>query len=1194
MNILTDCIRTDGEYAQLLDAVREGFRTKAQPILVSGLCDGASDALCTALLEDASAFSTQCALFVCADEKDCLRTVELLNRFGHRAAFFPARDLSFYDITASHEYEHERLLVLSGVLLDSYDAVVTTPDAALGYTMPVERLREALFTVDFNVEIEPSALAERLLNLGYARVESVEGIGQFAMRGGIIDIYPPFATFMDTDGEEIHGANPLRIELFGDAVDRMGIFDTDTQRIRTAVSRATLPPARELIYGAEERGRIQRAVRAQYRLCHDAQAKEVLKKEIATIEGDSHAELRFADAYMTLIYPEKETLLSYFQKKNLTVVRSAAAVRDRLKAAEWRMNENIKALLESETVSGKYAEYSLPAGAFEAFLADRVCVYADALVAGMSGKRLSGIFGFRTKHMISYAENFKLLCEDLTDLFADGHRVIVIAENRTAGRHLREMLRDGGFVAVTEEEGRYYRAKDLQSGTVFIVWSQYLYGYELITPRVAVLSTNPDAKTGSLRQSGYTTRRKKKTQDARSIMSWAELQTGDLVVHESYGIGRYTGIENVTSLGVSRDYIGIQFDGTDKLFLPVEQMDKVSKYIGPHADDGTLKLSRLSGTDWAKAKQRVKTAVRNMAKELIQLYAGRLRQPGYAFPEDDAMQRDFEAAFAYEETQGQIDAIADIKADMEKPVPMDRLLCGDVGYGKTEVALRAAFKAVMGGKQVAILVPTTLLALQHYQTALSRMRPFAVNVDVISRFRTPKQQTQTLARLARGDLDILIGTHRLLGKDIAFHDLGLLIVDEEQRFGVAQKEKLKKMAKNVDVLTLSATPIPRTLSMAMGGIRDISLLDEAPGNRLPVQTYVLEHDPLVIEDAIRRELRRGGQVFYLYNYVDTIDRVAAKLAEQFPDARVTVAHGKMDKEQLESIWEEMLAGNIDILVCTTIIETGVDVPNANTLIVENAHRMGLSQLHQIRGRVGRSARRAYAYFTYPPNQCVSEIAEKRLEAVREYAEFGAGFRIALRDMEIRGAGNLLGAEQHGHMDSIGYDLYIRLLNDAVIEEQGGKLPEKRECAVSIRVDANIPAQYVRYPAQRMSLYKRIALIRNEYDRLDMTDELLDRFGELPRPTENLLMIALIRALALECRLKQIKQEGNEVRMYPEKFDFPVLSSVAAAFDGRIRVVMVGEPHISLRLRKGDAILMLLRDVLEKYTQISQKLHEEKT
>ncbi len=1193
MNILTDCIRADAEYSQLLGAVRENFRSKALPILANGLCEGASDAFCVALLEDASAFSPHCALIICPEEKECLHTVELLERFGHRAAFFPARDLSFYDITASHEYEHERLLVLSGLVSGTYEAVVTTPDAALGYTIPPERLRDAMFTVDFDHEIEPAVLAGRLVELGYVRVEAVEASGQFAVRGGIIDVFPPFGLFTDQEGEEVHGANPLRIELFGDCVDRMGIFDVDSQRIRIPVSRAVLPPARELIYGAEVRGRIERAVRAQYRLCKNEQAKEVLKKEIAVLDDpDGAMELRFADAYMTLIYPEKESLLSYFSEKNLVLVRSTTAVRDRLKASEWRMNESIKELLESGTVAGKYAEYSLPSGTLETFLADRVCVHVDALSSGMSGKRLSGIFGFRTKHMVSYAENFRLLCEDLTGFFADGHRVILIAENHTAGVHLQEMLREENFVAVTEEEAGAYRAKDLEPGVVLICWREYLYGYEMIAPRIAVLSTNPDARTGALRPGGYTARRKKKRQDARSIMSWEELQTGDLVVHEAYGIGRYTGIENVVSLGVSRDYIGIQFDGSDKLFLPVEQMDKVSKYIGPHADDGMLKLSRLGGTEWGKAKQRVKAAVRDMAKELIRLYAGRLRQPGFAFPEDDAMQRDFENAFAYEETQGQLDAIADIKTDMEKPVPMDRLLCGDVGYGKTEVALRAAFKAVLGGKQVAILVPTTLLALQHYQTALSRMRSFAVSVDMISRFRSPKEQTQTLARVARGDVDILIGTHRLLGKDIHFHDLGLLIVDEEQRFGVAQKEKLKQMAKNVDVLTLSATPLPRTLNMAMGGIRDISLLDEAPGNRLPVQTYVLEHDRLVIEDAIRRELRRGGQVFYLYNYVDSIDRVAAQLAKDIPDARITVAHGKMEKEELEEIWERMLSGEIDILVCTTIIETGVDIPNANTLIVENAHKLGLSQLHQIRGRVGRSARRAYAYFTYPPEKSISEIAEKRLEAIREYAEFGAGFRIAMRDMEIRGAGNLLGAEQHGHMDTVGYDLYIRLLNEAVIEEQGGQLPKKRECAVTINVDANIPAQYVRYPAQRMSLYKRIALIRNEFDRQDMTDELLDRFGELPAPTENLLMIALIRALALECGLKQIKQEGNEVRMYPEKFDFPVLSSVAAAFDGRMRVVVMGEPHISLRVRKEDNVLKIVHDVLEKYTQISQDIHKE--
>ena len=614
-------------------------------------------------------------------------------------------------------------------------------------------------------------------------------------------------------------------------------------------------------------------------------------------------------------------------------------------------------------------------------------------------------------------------------------------------------------------------------------------------------------------------------------------------------------------------------------------MDMVSRYIGARAEDGSVKLSHFGGTEWGKAKSRARAAVADIAKDLIKLYAERMKRPGFSFPADDDFQKDFEAAFEYNETDGQLDAIEDIKSDMMRAVPMDRLLCGDVGYGKTEVAFRAAYKAVLGGKQVAILVPTTILALQHYQTATTRMRGFPVTIDMVSRFRTPKQQAATMRAVGRGEVDIIIGTHRLLSKDVEFKDLGLLIIDEEQRFGVAQKEKIKQLCGNIDVLSLSATPIPRTLNMAMGGIRDISVLDEAPGDRLPVQTYVLEHDELIIVEAIRREMRRGGQVFYLHNNVEDIDLVAGKLRSALPDAAIVTAHGKMDHETLEDIWQKMLMGEIDILVCTTIIETGVDVPNANTLIVDNAHRLGLSQLHQIRGRVGRSSRRAYAYFTYPAGRALTEIAEKRLEAVREYAEFGAGFRIALRDLELRGAGNLLGAQQHGHLDAVGYDLYIKMLNEAVLTERGEVIKAPPECTMTLNVSAHIPASYVSSAAQRMSLYKRIAQIRDQLDREDITDELLDRYGDLPAPVSNLLYIALIRALGRQCGFDKIMEEGNSIRLYAEEIDTDVWMELAGKYSGSIKLMAAPSEHIMVKMPTGSKVCDFLRGLLEKYLEI---------
>ncbi len=1187
MSLLTQCIRSDPEYRQLCRVAERNFRDKPLPILASGLCEGASDAFSVSITEDLrAACKGTPALFVCPEEKDCLRLLGVLERSGMRAAFFMARDLTFYNITASHEYEHERLKVLSGILCGDYDAVVTTPDATLGYTIPPERLRAATLHIDENTQTSPEKLAKQLLDAGYVRADQVDSHGQFAMRGGILDIYPPHGHFTDSDGGERIGTFALRIEFFGDDIDRMGLFDPDTQRMSESVRSAAFPPAREILPDREALLSLKRVLAAQLKSVHEERATEELLKECSAVEGalDGSRELHFLDKYITLIYPEKRSLLDYFSTRSLVCIRGTNAVYDRIKASAWHMGETVTALLEDGTISSKYTDYTKPAVAFERFCDSNVTVHVDSIAHSISDKRLSGLFGFRSRHTVSYVENEALFTEDLRAYVQNGYRALILTENEAEARATEKKLREDGFVVLPETA----EPDEMERGTVSVIWKNALPGFELPVPKFVILSLGADARAGSLSLSGKSTVRKKKKKNTKSILSYAELESGDYVVHETYGIGRYTGIETLTCEGITRDYIGIQYAGSDKLFIPVEQLDKVSKYIGAHADDGLVKLSKMGGEAWKKTKARAKSAVKDMAKDLIRLYAERLRLPGHAFPADDSYQKAFEEAFPYEETESQISAADEIKGDMMRAVPMDRLLCGDVGYGKTEVALRAAYKAVLGGKQVALLVPTTLLALQHYQTIVSRMRSFAVNVDMISRFRTSSQQSQTLRRLARGEVDIIVGTHRLLSKDIKFHDLGLVIIDEEQRFGVAQKEKLKQLTGGVDVLSLSATPIPRTLNMAMGGIRDISILDDAPGDRLPVQTYVFEKDGLIVEEAIRRELRRGGQVFYLFNNVEGINTAAAQLAEAIPEVRITVAHGKMDKEELERIWERMLGGEIDILVCTTIIETGVDIANANTLIVENAHRLGLSQLHQIRGRIGRSSRRAYAYFTYPAFRSIPEIAQKRLEAIREYAEFGAGFKIALRDMEIRGAGNILGAEQHGHLDAIGYDLYIKLLNRAVLEEKGEETEEPAECTVNLQYDAHLPEKYVPYPAQRMALYKKIALISNEEDLSDVTDELLDRYGEPPLPTQNLLHIALIHTLAVKCGITSIRQDTVGIHITPQRMDFDIWSDLSATYPGRLRMVMSGEGHICYRPQKEDEPLVLLHKMFEKYIEFRHR------
>lgn len=1185
MNILTDSVRADKEYGQLLTTVKslKSARTPL-PVLVSGLCDGATDAVYAALSEDTKKFDKRPILMICSEEKECVRLCTLLSRFGVRAGFYMGRDLTFYNITASHEIEHERLHVLSGLLEGAYDCILTTPDAALGYTIPPDTLISATNSIEYGkTAIEPAELASKLVSAGYVRVELVEAAGQFALRGGIVDVYPPFAKYKDIEKNEITGSYPFRIELFGDEIDRMEIFDPETQRMTVTLDRVEFAPARELLISDGKRKELREAIEARLARCKDDRAREELKSELFAVENNS--DINFADKYITLIYPERICLLDYFAKQTSVFLRDTTACNERLQSAEWHMDQTAEELLEGGTIASKFVDYFKRKNDFETFLSCSVCIHFNSLGQGMTGEKLGGMFSFRAKHMVSYSENLPLLCEDIESYRRASYKIILVAENESAAKNLASLLNEKGFSSVVETDKGDYTIENLPKDVIMVKWKQYIKGFELPTPRIAVLSTAPEDRDGALNVGGRLKRKKKKRSGTETILSYNDLEVGDFVVHEVHGIGQFMGIENMTVGGVSRDYINIKYAGSDRLFLPVEKLDMVSKYIGAHSDDGLVKLSRFGGAEWGRAKSKAKAAVKDIAKELVKLYAERSRKPGFAFPEDDDLQADFETAFEYEETQCQLDAIEDIKEDMMAPTPMDRLLCGDVGFGKTEVAMRAAYKAVLGGKQVAVLVPTTILALQHFGTFTSRMRAFSVNVDMISRFRTPKQQELSLRKLKRGDTDIIIGTHRLVGKDIEFKDLGLLIVDEEQRFGVAQKEKLKQIAGNVDVLTLTATPIPRTLNMAMGGIRDISVLDEAPGDRLPVQTYVLEHDELIIIEAIKRELRRGGQVFYLYNIVETIDLCAAKIAKAIPEARVTVAHGKMDKEYLEDIWSEMLRGEIDILVCTTIIETGVDIPNANTLIVENSQRLGLSQLHQIRGRVGRSSRRAYAYFTYPPDRVVNEIATKRLEAIRDFAEFGAGFKIAIRDLEIRGAGNLLGAEQHGHLDAVGYELYIKLLNEAVLEEKGEKIPEKKECTLTLLCDAYIPERYVEFSAQRMGLYKRIANLETPEDRDDMIDELIDRYGDVPRPVMDLLTVAIARSAAMRCDISSVVEENTELKIYPSVFDFEVWSELSDEFKGRIRLVMSDEPMICFRKQKGDNIPALLFNLFSRYEKI---------
>ncbi|MBR5314476.1 MAG: transcription-repair coupling factor [Clostridia bacterium] len=937
MNSIPLSLHLDKEYLQILDCVDIQLRQKMLPLVVSGMPPVVEKAFLASFCKDFYEKHQKCILLLVKDDKSVIQIADYLKSEGVKALRFLRRELNIYNISASHENEHERLLVLSKLLSGGIEAVVATPAAAMSITMPREVLDRNKFFFGIGDIDEPQDMVLRLVNMGYTRVENVEYVGQFSARGGIIDIFPPL-------GNESEN-NPYRIEFFDNEIDRICIFDRMSQRVIENRDFIEILPVREVLYDNVSLAAVKKEIKECLKKCGNSDSEKELEGELAAIDGGQP--LNFMDKYISLIYPEKECLLDYLGSETAVLLSGTNAINEQIDAVERLDGEIISTLLEHGTVRNGKTQFSVDASIVKAFLESNLVIHLNTFAVGLSGVKISGMFSMRCRQLTSYFKKYELLKEDLSAFVKGKYKILLACENDAEVKSMLDALVSDGFQAVVAGS----EPEKFATGVVYVAAEKLDCGFELFGPKFAALTLYSD---DSNRFKSGRRKNSKKVKNGQKILSYADLEIGDYVVHTAYGIGKYLGIQNLTVGGVSRDYINIQYAGTDKLFLPVDNLDMVSKYIGAHSDDGLLKLSKMGGTDWQKAKSKAKAAVKDMAKDLIKLYAERMRRSGYAFPADDQMQRDFETAFEYEETDSQLAAIEEIKRDMMHASPMDRLLCGDVGFGKTEVALRAAFKAMEAGKQVALLVPTTILALQHYHTAVSRMRNFPVKVDMISRFRTPQQQKAILRSVKRGQTDMIIGTHRLISSDVEFKDLGLVIVDEEQRFGVAQKEKLKQIAKNVDVLSLSATPIPRTLNMALGGLRDMSVLDEPPEDRLPVQTYVLEHDNIIIEEAIRRELARGGQVFYLYNRVDSIEYVASRIARDNPTATVAVAHGKMERDEIEEIWHAMIDGSIDILICTTIIETGVDVPNANTLIIEDADRMGLSQLHQLRGRVGRS------------------------------------------------------------------------------------------------------------------------------------------------------------------------------------------------------------------------------------------------
>ncbi|WP_419044219.1 transcription-repair coupling factor [Enorma massiliensis] len=1154
MNGLIASAKKIEEYGALLDCVKN----TRLPIGMTGLSHIHKAHFAAALNADCG----RPVLVITADEAQASRLALDMKTLGCRALLYPARDFAFRSTESqSREYEHRRLGVLDKMLRGEAQAVICSAEAASQLTLPPEELRNRTIELAVGDEMPLEDIVKALLRAGYSRSAQVDGVGQYAVRGGVLDFFTP--------GEEY----PCRLELWGDEIDSMAYFDIETQRRTDNIEKIKITPSNEILPpDTDEFVELLERFRSEIRGKGAVKARECVDKDIDRIKGGLR--LQSTDKYMPLLY-DVASIFDY-AKGFILCVSESFSVKERFNAAIGLMHEAMKAMFEEGELCPGLDRFSLHLSDLLNNYEQMGAIYMDNLPRGGFDTPVKELIGVNARQITAWNGSFSVLKDDLDALTDKTKRTCVIfAGTRKAADALRGDLIDDGYSALYMDE----LPNELAPGTLTVVPGCLSAGFEYPLAKITVFTHSGRAAVAQPK------RNVRKSSNA--FHSLDELHRGDYVVHVAHGIGIFEGINKLEASGTIKDYIKIRYDKGDILYVPVTQLDQVSKYIGPSGDDKPVRLNKLGGKDWQKTRSRVRSAVKDMAKELTELYSRRLKIEGHAFSPDTDMQSDFERRFEFDETSDQLRCIDEIKGDMERSCPMDRLLCGDVGFGKTEVALRAAMKCMLDGKQVAILVPTTVLAQQHYLTAMRRFATFPVTIDVLSRFRTPAQIKKTLFDLQSGKIDLIVGTHKLLQKDIHFHDLGLLIVDEEQRFGVTHKERLKELSRGVDVLTLSATPIPRTLNMALSGLRDMSTIEQPPQDRYPVQTFVLEHQDGILDEAMRRELARGGQVYYLHNRVESIDQCAAKIKQRIPEAEVAVAHGKMNEEQLGDVMQSMSNGEIQILVCTTIIETGIDIPNVNTLIIEDADRLGLAQLHQIRGRVGRSSRHAYAYLTFRKGKVLSEIAEKRLDTIREYAEFGSGFKIAMRDLEIRGAGDLLGAEQSGHMMTVGYDMYLKLLEDAVLEERGEAAQKEPECTADLTVTANINKDYVASGEQRMDLYRRMAAIRTQEDADELLDEIVDRFGDPPKGVMNLIAIALLRARAAAAGITEITQKDGAVLLSLSTMDFAAISACCAEaqFKGRIFFSAGKVPMLSVKLKKAEDPLKLATQLVGVYAAL---------
>ncbi|WP_202081450.1 transcription-repair coupling factor [Caldalkalibacillus salinus] len=1066
---------------------------------------------------------------------------------------YPVNDLMSSEIaTASPELKGQRIQVLNECL-EPNKKVLIVPLAGIRRLLPPkEEWQQSQITFSLGEDVDLETLQHQLNHLGYQRVDMVETHGEYSVRGGIIDILP---------ASDDH---PIRMELFDTEVDSIRTFDLETQRSIEQKKQVTIGPTSELIIKPEHYQSAAQALgsmlETQLGRMKDQDAKDKLQEKLGWELEQLEQEAAFQGIYkyVSVLYERQTTLLDYLSKDTVIIVDEPTRVLEseehyKTEEADWQT---------SLIHAGEYLGDLQLSQPLDQWLGKKVnpIIYLSLFLRQIPHTHPENIVSFTSKTMQNFHGQLPMLKNEVARWKKSKQVVVFLASDTDRAERMLNALQDFD-IEISHDRGQV-----LEEGSPVVMTGSLHQGFELPLHSLVVVTESEVFTKQQKRRS----RKSRQLSNAERIKNYTELNVGDYVVHINHGIGKYLGIETLEIGGVHKDYLNLRYSGNDKLYVPVEQIDQVQKYVG--GEEKEPKLYSLGGSEWKKVKSKVQSSVKDIAADLIKLYAQREATTGYAFNKDSAMHREFDSLFPYQETEDQLRAIEEIKKDMERTRPMDRLLCGDVGYGKTEVAIRAAFKAIMDGKQVAILVPTTILAQQHYETLRERFNDYPVEIEVLSRFRTRKEQNQTVKKLKEGLVDVVIGTHRLLSKDIVFKDLGLLVVDEEQRFGVSHKEKIKQMKQNVDVLTLTATPIPRTLHMSMLGVRDLSVIETPPENRFPVQTYVVEFNAALIREAIERELARGGQVYFLYNQVQGIDQMAEHIRALVPDARIATAHGKMKETELEAIMIDFLDGEYDVLVSTTIIETGVDIPNVNTLIIHDADKMGLSQLYQLRGRVGRSSRMAYAYFTYQRDKVLTEVAEKRLQAIKEFTELGSGFKIAMRDLSIRGAGNLLGAEQHGFIASVGFDLYSQMLKEAIEEMKGEtKVEDKKELELDLHVDAYLPDSYIKDGKQKIEMYKKVHATRTQKDVFELEDELLDRFGTIPDPVQRLMSVAKVRAYAHHLNLESIIQKQGVVRMLFEqnqndKLDGGKLFQIVTEFGRKVGLISEHQIGISVRIK----------------------------